>query len=96
MDGGLLAVGTLVAIVFIFMATNHRSVKGMDDKPVSLDNIRKGVARGWYKATLVRRQGKPYIYLYGKNAEGNNYGDIYPISEEDWQTLKAEHFNVSK
>lgn len=65
---------------------------GMSDTPVSLDNIRKGVERGWYKARLTRVNGQPAIYLYGLNTAGQEYGDTYPISENDWQTLKAEGY----
>ena len=72
------------------------STSGMEDAPVSLDNIRKGVARGWYSATLCRVNGAPAIHLYGKDASGNNYGDVFPITEADWQTLKNEGYNVAE
>lgn len=74
-------------------AAKRRSVDGMSDAPVSIENIRRGVKNGWYKAVLMRKNGQPAIYLYGKSIDGNNYGDIYPISEADWQTLKAEGFD---
>lgn len=61
----------------------------LTDKPVSLENIRKGVARGWYKAELLRKNGQPAVYLYGKDANGRNYGDTYPITEETYRALKA-------
>ena len=69
-----------------------KSTSGMNDKAVSLDNIRKGVERGWYKARLTRVNGQPAIYLYGLNTAGNEYGDTYPISENDWQTLKNDGY----
>ena len=96
MNNGLFIIGVLAVVAFVATAAKRRSVDGMQDNPVSLWNIRTGVARGWYKATLVRKNGQPGIYLYGKDADGNNYGDIFPISENDWQTLKAEGYDVAQ
>ena len=92
---GIVIIGILLAGGFIISALNKKQgTSGMNDTPVSLENIRKGVERGWYKATLCRVDGKPAIYLYGIDANGNNYGDTYPITENDWQTLKAEGYEV--
>lgn len=96
MTDGLIILGALVALAFVAGATKKRSVDGMRDNPVQLDNIRRGVANGWYKATLVRVGDKPAIHLFGKDAAGNDYGDIFPISEHDWQTLKAEGYRVQE
>ena len=71
-----------------------RGTEGMNDTPVSIENVRKGVERGWYKAVLVRVDGAPGIYLYGLAESGKKYGDTFPISEADWQTLKAEGYAV--
>lgn len=84
----------MLAVAFMRSATHGTS--GMNDKPVSLDNIRMGVARGWYTATLTRVGGKPAIRLFGKDAKGNDYGDVFPISEHDWQTLKNEGYSVTE
>lgn len=87
----------LIGILLLGGALIARSAKataGMDDTPVSLDNIRKGVERGWYKARLTRVNGQPAIYLYGLNTAGQEYGDTYPLSENDWQTLKKEGYSV--
>ena len=83
-----------MAVAFIRSAT--RGTSGMNDTPVSIDNIRRGVANGWYKATLTRVNGKPAVRLYGKDTAGNDYGDVFPISEHDWQTLKAERYDVAQ
>ena len=67
---------------------------GMNDTPVSLENVRRGVKNGWYTCTLVRMQGRPAVRLSGKNTNGQMYSDVYPISEADWQTLKNEGYDA--
>lgn len=86
----LLAVGAIAAICYA--DKKGKGLSGMNDTPVSIENVRKGVERGWYKAVLMRVNGVPAIYLYGKDTNGNTYGDTYPISESDWQTLKREGY----
>ena len=90
---GIVIIGLLL-LGGALIARSAKATAGMDDTPVSLDNIRKGVSRGWYKARLTRVNGQPAIYLYGLNTAGKEYGDTYPISENDWQTLKAEGYPV--
>ena len=80
----------------IAAAKKHDSVDGMEDTPVSLDNIRKGVERGWYTATLCRVNGMPAVKLTGKDAQGKTYSDVFPITEADWQTLKNEGYSVQE
>ena len=92
--GALLIIGAIAAV--LIAAHKSQSVRGMSDKPVLLDNIRRGVQNGWYKAMLVRVGDKPAVHLYGKDAAGNDYGDAFPISEHDWQTLKNEGYDVAQ
>ena len=94
MQGLLIIGGIVLAVAFMRSATHGMS--GMNDKPVFLDSIRMGVARGWYAATLTRVDGKPAIRLFGKDANGDDYGDVFPISEHDWQTLKNEGYSVAE
>ena len=61
----------------------------MQDSPVSLENIRKGVARGWYKAQLCTIDGKPAVKLSG-TANGKPYSDYYPVTQATWNTLKND------
>ena len=93
---GIIIIGVFVAAALIAAAAkkNPQGLEGMSDTPVSIENIRKGVERGWYKAVLCRVNGKPAVFLYGKDADGENYGDYYPISEVDWQTLKNEGYAI--
>lgn len=90
MDGiiifGLLLLGGAL------IARSAKATAGMDDTPVSIDNIRKGVARGWYSCVLTRVDGKPAVRLIGTTTDGEATADVYPITENDWQTLKAEGY----
>ena len=91
---GIIVIGAIAAGLLLYAATRNKSLDGMDDPQITLYNIRRGVAEGWYKAVLVRVNGKPGVYLYGKDTAGNSTGDTYPISENDWETLKNEGFSV--
>lgn len=95
---GLIVISILVLGGFLIAAAGKKAeqTSGMNDEVVSIDNIRKGVERGWYKATLVRVNGKTGIYLYGLAANGTRYGDVFPLSEADWQTLKNEGYAVEE
>lgn len=89
----------LIGILLLGGALIARSVKatsGMDDTPVTADNVRKGVSRGWYKAALTRVKGQPAVYLFGFDTNGAEYGDVFPISEDEWQQLKSEGYNVAQ
>ena len=90
----LIILGIVAAIAFVHLAKQSKGTNGMNDTPVSIDNIRKGVANGWYKATLLYHDGEPAILLKGKMTDGKTYSDIYPISQADWDTLKAEGYDV--
>lgn len=61
----------------------------MQDTPVSLENVRKGIARGWYSAQLCTVDGRPAVKLSG-TANGKPYSDYYPVSQATWDALKAD------
>ena len=92
----LIGILLLGGVAIAYAKKHDDGTAGMQDNPVSLDNIRKGVSRGWYKARLTRVNGQPAIYLYGYNTNGQEYGDTYPISQADWDTLKAEGYDVAQ
>ena len=71
-----------------------KSTSGMNDPRPTLDNIRRGVANGWYTAQLTRVNGQPAIRLSGTRTDDTQFVDVYPISENDWQTLKKEGFPI--
>ena len=95
---GLIIFGAFVAVAFVAAAAKHRNdepeIYGMEDTPVSIDNIRKGVARGWYTAVLVRVNGKPAVRLSGIAGDGKPYTDVFPITQEDFDTLQAEGYLI--
>lgn len=94
---GLIVLGILLLGGFVISAMKSKDdVAGMQDRFVTIDNIRRGVKEGWYKATLLRVNGQPAVYLYGRDTNGKQTGDTYPISEADWQTLKAEGYSVEQ
>ena len=93
-----IAISAVIVFGLLIMASKHRNedVAGMEDTPVSADNIRKGVSRGWYTATLVRVNGVPAVRLSGRSADGDTYTDVFPVTWEDWQTLKKEGYAVEE
>lgn len=94
MDG--IVVISLLVLGGLLMAARNReeSVYGMEDDPVSIENIRRGVANGWYTCVLTRVNGIPAVRLSGRTADGNDYTDVFAVTEEDWQTLKKEGYKV--
>ena len=90
---GLVVIGILLLGGFLISVQKNKGAAGMQDDPVSLNNIRRGVANGWYTCTLTRVDGEPAVRLTGKTVVGGKqYTDVYPISETDWQTLRAEGY----
>lgn len=87
----LILIGILV-LGGIAMAKAAKGASGMSDKPVSIENIRRGVSQGWYTAKLTHVSGQPAIILSGRTADGKVFSDVYPIAQADWDTLKAEGY----
>lgn len=61
----------------------------MQDTPVSLENVRKGIARGWYSAQLCTVDGRPAVKLSG-TANGKPYSDYYPVTQSTWDALRKD------
>ena len=80
----------LLAIAVAIAAGRKQAVSGMDDPEVSLENIRRGVANGWYSAVLTHVDGMPAVRLSGRLQDGSEYADVYPISEADYQQLLTD------
>lgn len=94
---GLVVISILLLGGFVISVMNKKEdVAGMQDKFVTIDNIRRGVQEGWYKAILLHVDGKPAVYLYGRDTAGKQTGDTYPISQADWDTLRNEGYNVAE
>lgn len=91
----LLAAGA--AALFLLCRSKRPTGLKESDSEVSIENIRRGVANGWYTAELWRNlSGEPFVILTGNTADGNDYVGTYPIAEEDWQTLKSEGYKMSE
>lgn len=86
---GFEVVVTAVLLAGLLLWRRSASVGAMSDKTVSLENIRKGVTRGWYKVQLCHIDGKPAVKLSGI-ANGKPYSDYYPVSQATWDALKAD------
>ena len=95
MDGIVaISIISLLALLVVAGRPSQAAIEGMEDTPVSIDNIRKGVTNGWYTCVLVRVDGTPAVRLYGKMANGKSFTDVFPVTESDWNTLKNEGYQV--
>ena len=95
---GIIVIGILVlGGLAIAHANRHEQFEGaygMEDTPVSAENIRKGVSRGWYTATLTRVAGQPAIRLRGTSKDGAQIVDTFPISQDDFDALQNEGYLI--
>ena len=93
---GLIITAIILGVAFAAIADRKRNddISGMEETPVLIENIRRGVANGWYTCILTRVNGSPAVRLSGKAVNGKQFTDVYPITEADWQTLKAEGYKV--
>lgn len=78
----------VVAIGLIAIANKQRGVGKMDDPAVALDNLKRGIANGWYTAELTMVNGQQAVRLSGKLTNGKQYSDVYPITPEVAAELK--------
>lgn len=78
----------VVAIGLVKLANKQSSVGAMDDIPPIMDNLKRGIANGWYQAQLTTVDGKPAVRLSGKLTNGKPYSDVYPITPEVAAELK--------
>lgn len=76
------------AIGLLLIANKQRRAGSMSDAPVALDNLKRGIAKGWYTAQLTEVDGKQAVRLSGKLTNGKQYSDVYPITPEVAAELK--------
>ena len=76
------------AIGLLLIANKQRGVGGMNDAPVALENLKRGIANGWYQAELTMVNGQQAVRLSGKLTNGREYSDVYPITPEVAAELK--------
>lgn len=78
----------VVAIGLLAIANKKQGVGKMSDPEVALDNLKRGIANGWYTAQLTMVNGKQAVRLSGKLINGKQYSDVYPITAEVAAELK--------
>lgn len=76
------------AIGLLLIANKQRGVGSMDDAPVALENLKRGIANRWYQAQLTMVNGQPAVRLSGKLTNGKHFSDVYPITSEVAAELK--------
>lgn len=76
------------AIGLLLIANKQRGAGSMSDAPVALDNLKRGIANGWYTAQLTMVNGRQAVRLSGKLTNGKQYSDVYPITPEVAAELK--------
>ena len=91
---GILVIGIIAAVAFFTLASkpSQAAANGMEDTPVSADNIRRGVTNGWYTCVLVYVDGIPAVRLSGRTADGKLFTDVYPVTQTDWDALATEGY----
>lgn len=57
-------------------------VSGMTDAAPTLENLKRGIANGWYTAELTMVNGQQAVRLSGKLTNGKQYTDVYPVTPE--------------
>ena len=72
----------VVLIGLLAIANKQRAIGSMSDPEVALDNLKRGIANGWYQAELTMVNGQQAVRLSGKLTNGKPYSDVYPITPE--------------
>lgn len=84
------AIGLALAAAVAWKLLQKRSEKigAMIDPMPTLDNLKRGIANGWYTAKLTTVNGQQAVELSGKLTDGTFYADVYPISPEVAKELR--------
>lgn len=77
-----------VAITWKLLSQKKSSIGAMTDPMPTLDNLKRGIANGWYTARLTIVDGQQAVELSGKLTDGTFYADVYPISQEVAKELR--------
>lgn len=84
----LIYTSVLVAIGLVLIANKQSKVSGMQDAAPALENLKRGIANGWYTAELTMVNGQQAVRLSGKLTNGKQYSDVYPVTTEVAQELR--------
>lgn len=78
-----------VAIGLVKLANEQSAVGKMSNIPPTLDNLKRGIANGWYSAQLTRINGQQAVRLSGKLNNGEYYSDVYPVTNAVANELRS-------
>ena len=78
----------IVGAVLLLLKKKSPTMGKLSDPEVSLDNILRGVERGWYKARSGKTSMGYVVYLSGTRSDGTYTEDVYPISETTYNELQ--------
>lgn len=84
----LIYTSVVVAIGLVLIANKQSKVSGMDDAAPTLENLKRGIANGWYTAQLTMVNGQQAVRLSGKLTNGKPYSDVYPVTPQVAEELK--------
>lgn len=85
----LTAIGLALGAVFAWkLLSKQKSVGKMSDLAPTLENLKRGIANGWYTAQLTMVNGQQAVRLSGKLTNGQKYSDVYPVTPEVAAELK--------
>lgn len=76
------------AIGLLWLANRQQGVGVMTDAAPALENLKRGIANGWYQAQLTMVNGQQAVRLSGKLTNGREYSDVYPVAPEVAAELK--------
>ena len=83
------AIGLALGAAFVWkLLSKQKSVGKMSDPAPTLENLKRGIANGWYTAQLTMVDGKQAVRLSGKLINGKQFSDVYPITTEVATELK--------
>lgn len=88
--GGFSLIFTIAIIAWGLakMRKKMKYVSGMTDAAPTLENLKRGIANGWYTAELTVVNGQQAVRLSGKLTNGKQYSDVYPVTPEVAQELR--------
>lgn len=84
----LIYTSVVVAIGLVLIANKQSKVSGMADAAPTLENLKRGIANGWYTAQLTVVNGQQAVRLSGKLTNGQQYSDVYPVTPQVAKELK--------
>lgn len=91
------AIGLALGAAFIWkLLSKQKSVGKMSDPAPTLENLKRGIANGWYTTEITTVDGKPAVRLSGKLTDGTYYQDIYPISTQVANELRMMGVKVAQ